>query len=86
LPKHVTTATKPIIPRVAVANINKIGTGIKTCFYIKKNEYYSGAAELYKTADSNCSYRRPVRITRCMLAMHSSLKNKFTEQISDSLK
>jgi hypothetical protein len=27
--EHVTTTTKPIIPRVAVANINKIGTGKK---------------------------------------------------------
>jgi hypothetical protein len=30
--EHVTTTTESIIPRVAVANVNKIGTGIKKIF------------------------------------------------------
>jgi hypothetical protein len=41
--ERVTTTTKQIIPIVAVANFNKIGT---EKIFVHKNEYhYSGAAE-----------------------------------------
>jgi hypothetical protein len=58
--EHVTTTTKPIIPRVVIILV---------------------LLNSYRTADSNCSYRRPIRIIWCMLAMHSSLKNKIPEQM-----
>jgi hypothetical protein len=47
------------------------------CLIKKMNMIILVLLNSYKTADSNCSYRRPIGITRCMLVMHSSSKTKL---------